>query len=298
MATTPVLGLTQPTVGGDNGVWGGFLDTDIGNIDTYLSVLRQAAKTLTIGATTTLDFNAPASVFLLTVSQATTIAIANTPANITAQQLSTQFALIITNGSAFAVSWPASFVWSGGSPPTLQAAGTDVIIGWSPDNGVHWYVGMLFTPGKAAISKVGQLGNLSTSSGAEVSLGTVTLPASKLGTNGDFLRVTISGRSVVAGANGNTFKFKFGAATITLNPPGGAPFSGGTYPFSIMLSVTRLTATTQRITATMTNFDGNLIASVAGAETLSSPVVLDFRGSGSGADTLNPDAVAVEAATQ
>src|SRR6266550_339412 len=275
MATTPVLGLTQPTVGGDNGVWGGFLDTDIGNIDTYLSVLRQAAKTLTIGATTTLDFNAPASVFLLTVSQATTIAIANTPANITAQQLSTQFALIITNGSAFAVSWPASFVWSGGSPPTLQAAGTDVIIGWSPDNGVHWYVGMLFTPGKAAISKVGQLGNLSTSSGAEVSLGTVTLPASKLGTNGDFLRVT-----------------------ITLNPPGGAPFSGGTYPFSIMLSVTRLTATTQRITATMTNFDGNLIASVAGAETLSSPVVLDFRGSGSGADTLNLDAVAVEAATQ
>ena len=307
--TTPILGLTDPTVGADNGTWGGITNANWNNVDTYIGVLRQAAKALTIGATTTLDFSAPASVFSLTVTQATTIAIANTPANVTTQQLSTQFTLIITNGGAFAVTWPGTFVWSGGQPPNLQVAGTDVIVGWSPDNGAHWYTGALTTAGKATLSKIGQLGGVSTTSGAEVSLGTVTLSAGKLATNGDSLRIVVIGRYPDnAFANGGaTFKFKFGAATLTFPLP---LLSGDgnalNLPFTVTITVTRLTATTQQVTGQATFNSGASLqtlggqgARVAGAETLANPVTLDFRGLVSQAgQTLSIDSAIVEAATQ
>lgn len=35
--------------------------------------------------------------------------------------------LILTNGGAFALTWPASVDWAGGSPPTLTASGVDII---------------------------------------------------------------------------------------------------------------------------------------------------------------------------
>jgi len=301
-ATTPIFSFTQPTVGGDNGVWGGFLNTDWANLDTYLGVLRQATKMLTIGATTTLDFTAPASVFKLTVTQATTIAIANTPANITAQQLSTQFTLLITNGGAFGITWPNTFVWSGGSAPNLQVAGTDVVVGWSPDNGTTWYTGVLTAAGKTTVSKVGQLGALSTSSTSEVSIGTVSLSGGKLATNGDFLRVTAVGRfkDGEGGAATATLKVKFGAATLTFAFPGG---SGGASalgnPFSLAMTVTRLTAFTQQLSGVVLDAAGTIIAAVTGSETLANPVTIDFRGFvGLGADILALDGALVEAATQ
>jgi len=302
--TTPIFGLTDPTVGADNGTWGGITNTNWNNVDTYIGVLRQAAKALTIGATTTLDFSAPASVFTLTVTQATTIAIA-----ITAQQLSTQFTLLVTNGGAFAVTWPGTFVWSGGTPPNLQVAGTDVIVGWSPDNGAHWYTGVLATVGKVTLLKVGQLGGVNTTSGAEVSLGTIPLSAGKLATNGDSLRVVIVGRypDNAFGNGGATFKFKFGAATLTFPLP---LLSGDgnalNLPFAVTITVTRLTATTQQVTGQATFNSGASLqtlggqgARVAGAETLANPVTLDFRGLVSQAgQTLSIDSAIVEAATQ
>jgi len=305
-ATTPTFSFTEPVVGGDNGVWGGFLNTNLVNLDTYLGVLRQAAKVLTIGATTTLDFNAPASVFKLTVTQATTIAMANTPANITAQQLSTQFTLIIVNGGAFAVTWPGSFVWSGGVAPNLQVSGTDVIVGWSPDNGTTWYTSMLATAGKASLSKVGQLGQVSRlQAQGEGSLGTISLSGGKLATNGDSLRILIVGRfqasSIISGDSA-TVRFKFGAATISFANVGDAATPGN--PFEATITVTRLTATTQQVTGVLKTGSAPAVITqaVAGSETLANPVTLDFRGiPGGGFDpneTLFYDAVIVEAATQ
>jgi hypothetical protein len=308
-ATTPTFSFTQPTVGGDNGVWGGFLNTDLTNLDTYLGVLRQAAKVLTIGATTTLDFNAPASVFKLTVTQATTIAIANTPANITAQQLSTQFTLIIVNGGAFAVTWPGAFVWSGGAAPNLQVSGTDVIVGWSPDNGTTWYTSMLATVGKATLSKIGQLGALSTTSGSEVSLGTVVLSGGKLATNGDSLRIAVMGRwpDNFFGTGGATFKFKFGGATLSFPlPVVSGDGNAQNLPFTAVITVTRLSSATQQVTGQVVFTSGSSLqvvggqsARVAGTETLANPVTLDFRGNVTSAgQTLSIDSAIVEAATQ
>ena len=301
--TTPIFGLTEPTVGADSGTWGGIDNTNKVNLDTYLGVLRQAAKAVTVAATTTLDFSAPASVFSFTLSQATTLAIANTPANITTQQLSTQFTLIITNGGAFVITWPASFTWSGGSAPNLQVAGTDVIVGWSPNNGTNWYVGVLSAPGKTTLTKVGQLGQVSTTSTSEVSLGTLTLAAGKLATNGDILRVTVSGRFVVTfPADTATVKFKFGAATLTFQL---TAQTQTTYPFTLTVTVTRLSATTQQLTGTLvfgtgSGTNANVLSSfAAGSETLANAVTLDFRGLVStNNDTLYLDASLVEAATQ
>ena len=310
--TSPIFGFTEPTVGGDNGTWGGILNTNVVNLDTYLGVLRQAAKVLTIGATTTLDFNAPASVFKLTVTQATTIAMANTPANITAQQLSTAFTLIIVNGGAFAVTWPGSFVWSGGTAPNLQVSGTDVIVGWSPDNGVTWNVGVLATAGKSTLSKVGQNSLGQTTSTSDVSLGSVIMGAGKLATNGDFLRITLTGRLVTAAGGGATLRFKFGAS-VNMTLAIAAPTIGvDTRAFELVITVTRTGAATQQIdailkqpqvdaTGTPLNLTSpsNFGKTAAGTENLANPVTLDFRGNTqSTLDTLFYDAIVVEAATQ
>ncbi len=45
------------------------------------------------------------------------------------------FTLELLNGGAFTITWPAAVVWDGGIEPTLQTAGTDVIIFWTRDGG-------------------------------------------------------------------------------------------------------------------------------------------------------------------
>lgn len=308
--TSPIFGFTEPTVGADNGTWGGILNTNVVNLDTYLGVLRQAAKVLTIGATTTLDFNAPASVFKLTVTQATTIAIANTPANVTSQQLSTMFTLILVNGGAFAVTWPGSFVWSGGSAPNLQVSGTDIVVGWSPDNGTTWYTSALSSSGKAALSKVGQNANVSTTSTSDISLGTIPLGAGKLGTNGDILRIQLSGRFTHKHPASAIVRFKFGASVnLAFTLP--SLQDSITRAFNLLITVTRTGAATQQIDAFLTRTDGSVIGvlgsavlvtdslTAAGTENLANPVTIDFRGNvGNVIDTLSYDAVIVEAAAQ
>ncbi|MPN57367.1 hypothetical protein SDC9_205061 [bioreactor metagenome] len=46
--------------------------------------------------------------------------------------------LVIMNGGAFTVTWPASVKWAGGSAPTFSAAGVDVITLLTVDGGVTW----------------------------------------------------------------------------------------------------------------------------------------------------------------
>ena len=72
--------------------------------------------------------------------QSMTIA-ANTTITLTAGASASEcrvLTLIITNGGAFTVTWPASVKWAGGSAPTFSAAGVDVVTLLTVDGGVTW----------------------------------------------------------------------------------------------------------------------------------------------------------------
>lgn len=73
-------------------------------------------------------------VFTVTISAATTLTFSNVPAGKAAT-----FNLIITNGGAATVTWPASVKWASGTAPTLTASGVDVLTFLTPDGGVTWY---------------------------------------------------------------------------------------------------------------------------------------------------------------
>ena len=44
----------------------------------------------------------------------------------------------LTNGGAYAVTWPAAVKWAGGTAPTLTASGTDLIALVTFDDGTTW----------------------------------------------------------------------------------------------------------------------------------------------------------------
>jgi len=48
------------------------------------------------------------------------------------------FILEITNGAAFTVTWPTSVDWPGGTAPTLQSSGVDVLAFVTRDGGTTW----------------------------------------------------------------------------------------------------------------------------------------------------------------
>lgn len=73
-------------------------------------------------------------VFTKTISENTTFTISGAPTGKAAT-----FNLILTNGGAATVTWPASVKWSGGNPPTLTASGIDVLTFLTPDGGTTWY---------------------------------------------------------------------------------------------------------------------------------------------------------------
>jgi hypothetical protein len=49
------------------------------------------------------------------------------------------FILQLTNGGAFAITWPASVKWPGATAPTLTASGVDILSFITPDAGTNWY---------------------------------------------------------------------------------------------------------------------------------------------------------------
>lgn len=73
-------------------------------------------------ANTALDV-AAASLILFTVGAALTLSFSNPPAD----GSWTRVVLRITNGAAFALTWPAGINWAGGSPPALSASGVDEV---------------------------------------------------------------------------------------------------------------------------------------------------------------------------
>jgi hypothetical protein len=75
-----------------------------------------------------------ASVYSRTISGATTF----TVSNVAAAGSVSSFILELTNGGSATVTWWAGVKWAGGTPPTLTAAGLDILGFYTRDGGTTW----------------------------------------------------------------------------------------------------------------------------------------------------------------
>jgi hypothetical protein len=279
MAVTANYGFTKPTVAGDAGVWGGFLNTDLDSIDLVLAVPKINWTSPTVGATTTCDLSI-SRVFAFTVSQATTLAFSNPPT----AAFDAKVALLITNGSAFVLTFPASVTWLAGVAPTLKAAGVDIVDLETKDAGVTWFA-TLRNPRPGTLY---QNVSKTTTSGSDVSLDSFVLPAGTLGISGQALRITVAG-SIVTGSA--TINLKFGTGTMT------SFVTAANDVFVVTILLTRAGATAQRVNVSVVKAGGTTATStVAGlTETLANAITIDFRGNATtGGQTLTYDSIQVE----
>lgn len=158
MAVTTNYGWTKPTVGGDNSVWGGILNTLFDAVDSSLKTLENAVNTKLgyAGGTLTgrIDVKTAsmavqnrgneigsasfdisiAQYFIFTLVGGLTIAFTNAPP----ANLATGVIVRVTNGGAFTLNWPGSVDWVAGTPPTLTVAGVDMLAFITDDGGVTW----------------------------------------------------------------------------------------------------------------------------------------------------------------
>ncbi len=89
----------------------------------------------TANAVTTSELNlSNGCVFTKTITANTTFIITGVPISKVAT-----FNLLLTNGGAYIVTWPASVKWAEGIPPDLTVSGIDVLTFLTPDGGVTWY---------------------------------------------------------------------------------------------------------------------------------------------------------------
>ena len=56
------------------------------------------------------------------------------------------FTLLLDESGSYAVTWPSTFVWRDGTPPTLGTSGVDGIVGLTTDGGVTWLMADMYWP--------------------------------------------------------------------------------------------------------------------------------------------------------
>ena len=205
---------------GDTG-WGASRNANATDMENELARSRVVFLSPTVGATTTCDLSQTvgARVFVFTVSQATTVAFTNVPS----ASFSAEVCLVITNGSAFVLTWPASVSWLGGVAPTLKASGVDLVEMRTKDGGTTWYASLradkrvqLGTSTAAAgVVTVPNMDNTTTASGAgsPANLKSYALPANALAANGQAIRVTAWGTTANNG-NAKALRIAFGATLV------------------------------------------------------------------------------------
>lgn len=157
MSNTANFNWGKPTVGGSDGSWGQTLNDALDAADASLktvsdvasAALPKAGGTLTgnvnvktatmarvdkgsVTAAVDLDLSA-ADYFTLAPTAPITLTISNAPAG----GFATAVILRITNGGT-RVTWPTGTKWPGGSSPTLTAAGIDIVVMISDDDGTTW----------------------------------------------------------------------------------------------------------------------------------------------------------------
>lgn len=275
--TTTNYALTKPEEGGSPGTWDTKLNADLDSIDGLIAKPQPIHSTLSWGATTTIDL-ALARVFIGTNTGVSTIAFSNVPANTYAVRV----LLILTNGGANLITWPASVVWIAGVVPKLKASGVDIIELHTRDGGTTWY-GTQVNAGASIVLYQNQ--NLTTTATSDGSVASFTLPGGVLSQNGQQLRLTMFG----AGATQDCFPtIKFGAMVV------GTTTVAAGEGFRLSGAVVRTGAATQFGNCEVAHGTTSGVAAPTGTETLSGDVVVDFRGFVTAGGTLRVDAVMVE----
>src|SRR6266849_10199865 len=100
--TTATFQFIKPEVALDTGQWGTHLNADLDSLDTELGKPRYPFNSPTVGATTTCDLSL-ARTFVFTLTQVSTLAFTNPPSS----SFFVRIVLLITDGGAFALTWPA-----------------------------------------------------------------------------------------------------------------------------------------------------------------------------------------------
>lgn len=270
-------------------------------IDSEIARPRIPHNSPVVGATTTLDLSL-ARAFKFTVSQATTLALTNVPAN----TFYVRIFLLVTNGSAFVLTYPGSVVHVTGVAPSLQASGVDLLIGETWDAGTTWYFrhagknvtysgtlksGYGTSTSQAKPTQVAyQNQALQTGSTGEVSIASFSLPANALATNGDAVRIKLHGSAVTQAGQ---LRIKFGA-TYVFN-------AGGTNNIAAGSVYTEEVVIRRTGAATQISGSGLLVGTTVAterttpAETLSGAITIDVRGfTAVGGGVLNVDGVTIE----
>src|SRR5216117_1187452 len=132
MSTTTTVYALVKHARGDT-PWDVEVNADLDSIDAEIARPRIPFNSPTVGATTTCDL-ALARMFVFTVSQVTTLAFTNVPTS----SFACRIRLIITNGAAFTVTWPASVTHLTGGLPSLKTAGVDEVEMVTKDGGTTW----------------------------------------------------------------------------------------------------------------------------------------------------------------
>jgi len=138
-----------PNVGSDNDAWGGLLNMILDEIDGYLGamtvdhnfagIVTDDYTPVNLGSltgTVIVDIEA-GRFFYGTVTSAVTLSLSNLPSS-----GAVVFVMFEITDGGTDVTWPASFDWPGGSPPTLTASGVDVIAAYTRDGGTTWHAAL------------------------------------------------------------------------------------------------------------------------------------------------------------
>jgi len=280
---TTNIALVKPDVGGSDGVWGTNLNADLDSIDAEVVKPRLIQNAPTIGATTNLDWSL-ARVWTLTVSQATTLAFLNTPS----ATFGVHGYLILTNGAAFTVTFPAAVTWMDGSIPTFQTAGVDIVHFFTRDGGTTIYAEILnsrfarhgnaATAGPVATT-INATGGQNTASTSDVSLIATTIKANTLFTNGDAIVMWLIAHTAT---QAGTINWKFGATAT-------AGFAIGLGQQTLVTGMlVRTGASAERISLV------NQTAVQTPAENLATDITLDLRGSVTSGGTLTIDSYVLQ----
>ena len=291
-STSAVFALVKPEVNASSGTWGTKLNADVDSLDDLIARPKIVFNSPTVGASTTCDLSL-ARTFVFTVSQATTLAFSNVPS----ASFFVRVILIVTNGSAFVLTFPASVSWLTGGVPSLQTSGVDVIELVTIDAGVTWRARLLnggyarvgaSTTTARPIQILYQNQALSTASVGDTSLASYSLPASSLAVNGQSLRMLIAGHQT--GANAGSVNFKFGAAIVLTQ----LLTAGKNFYVALLVVRTGAAAQTTFGKIVQDGVTTQVIQLQSATETLSGAVTIDFRGNAGTSSTLFYDLIGVE----
>ena len=236
MATTFTTnyGFDKPAIADTN--WGGIRNTNMDDMDAELFKPRIGQSALAWGATTTIDVSL-ARVFTGTNSQVSTIAFSNVPSTFPngAVVPVVQLLLVLTNGGAFAVTWPAAVVWENGDvDPVLTSSGVDILSLLTRDGGTTWYGRVLHQKafviggdvqhngkvssrigGSTTLNRVAHAfwtaANRTTTSTLLTSVADVDIPAGAWDRNGAGVEITYSG---IIGATNTLVTIVLNASTL------------------------------------------------------------------------------------